>query len=431
MINAWWFTEVKNFGDMLNPYLIEKMSGQKVKFINNKDIPKYLCVGSIIHVADDNSTVWGPGFILDEHQLQHRPKILAVRGPKTREKLLKSGHDCPEIYGDPALLLPRYFNPPITKTHKIGIIPHYCDKNHEWVRKQNHPEIKIIDVQGEVEDVIKEILSCEKIISSSLHGVIVADAYGIPGYWIKFQEGLGNFKFEDYLMSVGRSTKPIIIKKETSLEQIIDQLEDYKIDIDLDKLYESCPFKMSKIDLSILVCTIPSRTRFLVRLLYNLEKQSKNKSVEILYLGDNKEMTVGEKRNKLLGMASGKYVVFIDDDDRISDDYVDSILNKINENSDVITFNVEISENGSEYKKVLYDINFNCDRNLQNSYERLPNHLMVVKKDLAIKAKFPEKSFGEDGEYAKRLKPLLKSQSKINKTLYYYDFDENTTETRG
>ena len=430
MIDVWWFTEHKNFGDELNKYLIEKISNDKVQLIEDPNTPKHFCIGSILHLADEKCTVWGSGFIAPGHNTKGLPQILAVRGPKTREQLLKNGQACPEVYGDPALLLPKIYNPPVNKKYKIGIIPHYIDKNNAWIKGiWNYPEIKIIDIQGGIEDTIKAILSCEMIFSSSLHGVIVGDAYGIPSHWIKFNDRLGDFKFEDYLLSVGRATEPIIITDKTSIHDF-EALEKYEINIDLDKLYACCPFKKQEIKLSILICTLPSRVRSLVRLLYGLEKQIGNLPVEVLFLGDNKKMSVGEKRNKLLSMATGKYVTFIDDDDRISDDYVESILSVAHINSDVITFDVEISENGSEYKKVKYDMQFECDKNFQNHYERIPNHLMAVKREFTLQAGFPETSFAEDAEYAKRLKPLLATQQSIDKTLYYYDFDEKTSETR-
>jgi len=150
MINAWWFTEHKNFGDELNPYLINKISGDQVKFTKDPNIHRHFCIGSIIHVATDNDIIWGSGFINKDHHTAGKPKILAVRGPKTREILLKDCQECPEIYGDPSLLLPRYFDPPRNKQYRIGIIPHYIDKDIRWLKKfWNYPEIKIINIQSD------------------------------------------------------------------------------------------------------------------------------------------------------------------------------------------------------------------------------------------------------------------------------------------
>ena len=201
-------------------------------------------VGSIIHYADNNSIVWGAGLISPNHKPRGNPKIRAVRGPLTRKKLLDLGHECPEVYGDPALLYPRYYTPKAEKKHKLGIIPHYKDKQNPWLK---HQKAKIIDIQGGVNQVVDDVCSCEAIISSSLHGVILADAYGIPGYWIKLSDRLvgGNFKFKDYLLSVGRAVDPIVISESTTIKDIRDQFYDYRIKIDLNQLMDKCPFKPS------------------------------------------------------------------------------------------------------------------------------------------------------------------------------------------
>ena len=183
------------------------------------------------------------------------------------------------------------------------------------------------------------------------------------------------------------------------------------------------------IDLSILICSLNRRKEFLDRL-KTIIKPQLLPNVEVLCKIDDGQRTIGEKRQQLLEMSCGRYIAYVDDDDRISDDYVDSILSVTNSDSDIISFDVEISENGGSYKKVKYHMRFEHDKDFSDHYERIPNHLMAVKKDLAIKAGFPGKSFAEDYEYALRLKPLLITQKSIDKTLYYYDFNEKTSETR-
>jgi pyruvyltransferase len=239
MIRARWYNEDNNWGDKLNPILIQHISGQKVIYTKKAGHFKYIVVGSILHYADDKSEVWGAGLISSNHKPRGNPKIHAVRGPLTRKRLLELGHDCPEIYGDPALLYPRYYNPKIEKKYELGIIPHYKDKENSWVR--NKKGAKVIDIQGPLNKVVDEVCSCEAIISSSLHGIIMADAYGIPGYWVKLSDKLvgGDFKFRDYCMSVGREPIALILTN-TNIEE---QFFDYKINIDLGKLMNACPFK--------------------------------------------------------------------------------------------------------------------------------------------------------------------------------------------
>lgn len=182
--------------------------------------------------------------------------------------------------------------------------------------------------------------------------------------------------------------------------------------------------------LSILICTLTKRKHNLVSLLESLEKQPFFNEIEILYLGDNKKRNVGKKRNDLLKLAQGEYVTFIDDDDKITTDYIQNLLEGIKLGVDVVNFEVECSVNGGQYKKVYYDINYRTDKNLPNHYERIPNHLMCIRRELALQAMFPDKNFAEDRVFAQQLLPLLKTQAAIRKTMYYYIFSSKTSETQ-
>jgi pyruvyltransferase len=252
-LKLFWFKNTQNFGDSLNPILINTITGEKVEWVKSYS-PKehYITIGSILGSATKDTIVWGSGFISENKHCFEKPKkVCAVRGPKSREILIKDGIECPEIYGDPALLVPKIYSPSINKKYKLGIIPHFIDKDNEWLKNiKQDDEIKIIDIQNpNIFTFIDEVLSCEKIASSSLHGIIVADAYNIPSLWVEFSDKvIGNgFKFLDYFLSVKRKdTKPLIINKETSIRNINECFYDYKIDIDLDKLLDAAPFGIKK-----------------------------------------------------------------------------------------------------------------------------------------------------------------------------------------
>lgn len=167
-------------------------------------------------------------------------------------KLIKQGFSCPEVYGDRGLLVPKFYNPNVKKNFKLGIVVHYVDKNNKIIKvlKNKYIEdILFIDIQGNWREVIDNINKCEIIASSSLHGIITADAYNIPSLWIKLSDKVpgGNFKFHDYMLSVGRKQlEPFLLNKEYKLIDIINSVEDYKVNIDLEKLINSCPFKDMK-----------------------------------------------------------------------------------------------------------------------------------------------------------------------------------------
>ena len=100
---------------------------------------------------------------------------------------------------------------------------------------------------GTWKQFIDKILSCELILSSSLHGLIVSDAYGIPNHWcqIHFKMDDDGFKFRDYFFSVNKQPySPFVINSNTTIEEVEELYSNWKpIDIDLDKLIESCPFQ--------------------------------------------------------------------------------------------------------------------------------------------------------------------------------------------
>lgn len=184
----------------------------------------------------------------DSKCIEKPKKILAVRGPKTREVLLERGIDCPEVYGDPALLLPKIYNPKIEKKYRLGIVPHYVDKNNKWLAKlDDHNEVLILNIlEKNPYKFIDALLSCEKIASSSLHGIITSDAYGIPSIWLEFSKNIAGegFKFQDYFLSVGRTDKnPLIVNEYTTLDNIYKSFYHYSLNIDLEKLLRAAPFK--------------------------------------------------------------------------------------------------------------------------------------------------------------------------------------------
>lgn len=191
------------------------------------------------------------------------------------------------------------------------------------------------------------------------------------------------------------------------------------------------------IDLSILVCSVHTRyDGFLLKIekqlfdQYNALSEDDKARLEILVLTDNKAMMLGHKRNKMVELAQGKYIVFVDDDDRIADDYVQQLLEATSSDADSIVFQAEVSLNGEPSKLCYYSKDVRKDYNTPSAYHRIPNHICCVKRALALKSSFPNVLYGEDAGYGKVLLPHLKTEHKIDKVLYYYDYNADTTETQ-
>lgn len=196
----WMFGEmINNFGDVLTPKIFDYFS---IKYEFSKNKFDTICVGSIGNKATDECLVLGSGVAWDNVKLNPKAIWRFVRGPITRDLVLKSGGKCPEIYGDPALLLPLFCDES-KKKYDLGIVPHY--KEYEII-KSKYPKHKVINLNNSNPiEVAKEITSCRSIISSSLHGIICSHAYNIPCSWVKFSNIIigDDTKYKDHYHSIG------------------------------------------------------------------------------------------------------------------------------------------------------------------------------------------------------------------------------------
>lgn len=204
----------KNFGDAINPILFEQIIKKEVvnssNIINLFNKPTYYFIGSILdNLNKSNAIVCGTGFQKEDAKVLKKPsKIIAVRGPLSRNIFLKHNIECPEVYCDPALLLPDIYMPKnLEKKYDVGIIAHYIDKEILKQKKiiDNGMTYHFIDIEVDWEKIIDDINSCKYILSSSLHGIIVAHAYNIPATRMILTDKIvgGDFKFNDYALSVG------------------------------------------------------------------------------------------------------------------------------------------------------------------------------------------------------------------------------------
>ena len=249
--HTWKGIRHRNWGDDLNYYFLRELTRRPVVFYHNYKLAKwlhlknYLCIGTLldaVNYANAQTIVWGSGVSGKERSFVQPESILAVRGPNTKEFCDRYGVSCLEVYGDPALLLPLVYkaSPPAlphregaSKKYRLGIIPHVVDLHYpvvEEIRKNHANEILIIDLAHYKNwtDVIDQICSCEKILSSSLHGLIVSDAYQVSNCWIELSGKIsgGYFKFIDYASSVSRNfEKPIHIEKYADITDLVNHAD--------------------------------------------------------------------------------------------------------------------------------------------------------------------------------------------------------------
>lgn len=182
--------------------------------------------------------------------------------------------------------------------------------------------------------------------------------------------------------------------------------------------------------LAILIPTIVGREHFLSRLLSILKPQIEkyNDDIELIVEGDNRDMTIGAKRNLLTDKAvncGATHRIFADDDDTVTDDYLDLNIPGVYGNYDCNSLVGIYSLNGNINPKkhvFIHSIKYSNWYEDDTNYFRNPNHLNCIKLDLIKDIRFPESNFGEDGVWSERLHSanVLKNEYEITKPFYNY-----------
>jgi glycosyltransferase involved in cell wall biosynthesis len=182
--------------------------------------------------------------------------------------------------------------------------------------------------------------------------------------------------------------------------------------------------------LSILIPSLESRKEFLNQMLFNLHTQITELSawdkIEVL-TDERSHLSTGVKRNSLLNRAEGKHSWFVDDDDEIIKSALSLILNGLNSNPDVIGINGWMTtddENRVDWEMKLENPYCATTRDGKEFYLRFPNHIAVMRTEIAKQVKFPDLTMGEDYAWAKEIhdRKLLKTEVIIEEPIYHYKF---------
>lgn len=241
----WQQKDFVNFGDYLSVKIVERIIGKPVMIYKKTKLPqqKLLALGSMLYFANTGDVLWGTGsnnkFPNKESYNFTNLDIRAVRGPLTRAFIRDYfGIDCPEVYGDPALLFPYLF--PEFKRKKYPnysyiVIPHLYEKSLFPKSYGKH----IVYPTDPWNEVIEKILDSEFVISGSLHGIIIAEAYGIPARYMRLSEREPLFKYQDYYSSTGRPDFSFA----TSVEEALKMGGEDPIQFDPKPLYDAFPFE--------------------------------------------------------------------------------------------------------------------------------------------------------------------------------------------
>ena len=175
--------------------------------------------------------IWTTGALTKRAKKYNFPKanIVALRGRLIQNQFEKKPN-C--VLGDGGLLCSEVRPIPTHKIYDLGIIPHYVDKQNSLVKKAaNFKSVKVIDICGHSENIINTAARCKHIISSSLHGLILADSLGVPNKRFLLSPAIArtNWKFDDYYSNFGLNGKELVdLKTSKNTSDIIDRIGDYE-----------------------------------------------------------------------------------------------------------------------------------------------------------------------------------------------------------
>lgn len=252
----WWHIKynqnIQNFGDMLSPVIFDYMC----KFYGldkNAQLSKtkhFYGVGSILFFENQDATVWGTGCAKDldrnftnffHQKCMRKLDVRAVRGPHTRDVLMKFGIRCPEIYGDPAMLMPLIYSPNVIQQKEILVLTNMKDS----LRISNSKDIIVSNVVTyNWKSIIDLIASSRLVISSSLHGIIVSESYGIPAILLRPKTDTNLFKYEDYYLGTSRNNFIVVDSIEEGMRIDVSKLEMPNVSQIQDRLIQSFPMDL-------------------------------------------------------------------------------------------------------------------------------------------------------------------------------------------
>ena len=265
-----YYAKLNNMGDLLNEYIIPKVTGKEVVHCPNvqkfdvmgigsccesiwmgsrdqnlKRAAKDVLKGIACALTSEPCAVWGTGFMRDYSArnmklIRKNVSFIAVRGQLSKKTIEHSlGHEIQPVLCDGGILTSVLFDQPIEKKYAVGFVPHFrehdlCRSNGLWSYFENElPDAKVINLRDDPLSVMREIAECETIVSSSLHGCIVADSFHVPNVRIRISDIPGTgFKFDDYYSAFGLSVPACIVSSASDVPDMNEIVKKYRISPD-------------------------------------------------------------------------------------------------------------------------------------------------------------------------------------------------------
>ena len=224
--------------------------------------------------------------------------------------------------------------------------------------------------------------------------------------------------------AVGNASSDALYSRNNKPEQA--DRDNYAARSELRRPHAQIAFDAPPLWLSVCIATVPKRSAMLARLVdYLLDQIARDAPRKAEVITDAGPGTIGEKRQRLLERARGHFVAYVDDDDWIAHDYIAQIVSAVERvpTADCLSLWGVITENGDNPQRFHHSIQYDgWYRTADGLYARTPNHLNAVRRDIALQVGFEPKQFGEDHQYSKGIRPLLKTEVPIDSILYHYWF---------
>ncbi|SEP50595.1 Polysaccharide pyruvyl transferase [Methylobacterium sp. ap11] len=250
LVRTIYYTGVRNIGDLSNANIISDVGKIQTYQAGDLNDSHFLGIGSTMSSSVKNSIVWGTGVMHPDYGLGGviSKNIYLLRGKLTHQFLSKSGVRINDIpLGDPGILLPSLMKyKKLKKKYSLGIVPHYVDINNPFFEKLiGLEDVKLLDVRtNDVNLFIENMSQCSNVVSSSLHGLIFAEALNIPNLWVSVSNNIKGeyFKYYDWFsMASSPQDKPYYPNLQTTLDEIISMCILHEMNINHQDLLKSFP----------------------------------------------------------------------------------------------------------------------------------------------------------------------------------------------
>lgn len=227
--------------------------------------------------------------------------------------------------------------------------------------------------------------------------------------------------------AVGNAPSDALYKRNNGPEQA--DRENYERRAESRRPHAQLAFDSPPMWLSVCIATMPERRGLLNRLVDHLYAQIiRHRPRQVEVLTDAGGGTIGEKRQRLLEKSRGLFVAFVDDDDWIADDYIAQVVGALEREPEVDCASLwgVITENGDNPQRFHHSLQYEgWYRTPEGLFARTPNHLNAIRRELALQAGFKASNFGEDHEFSKAVRPLLRREAVVDSVLYHYWYSGN------